>query len=454
MAKHFNPVTFGAKGDGLSDDSEAFSAALSAIREAGGGVLTLKRGLWRTGPIELFSHTTLYLERGAVLSFIPEPARYTPVYTRWEGVECYAMQPLLFARGAQEVTLAGEGTLDGNGLSWWNAYREKRRLKQTEPQSREELELARLNRGFEKHPGGGGGRRLQFLRPPLAQFYKCTHCTIEGITLTNSPFWTLHPVFCEDITIRRVSIFNPKDSPNTDGIDIDSCRRVLVEDCHVSVGDDGIAIKSGADEDGRRAGIPSENITVRNCLVEAAHGGLVIGSETAGGVSRALAENCRFTGTDRGIRIKTRRGRGGKISGLEFRGLEMEKNLCPLAINMYYRCGADTITDMDAVFSQDPQPVNKTTPSIKDIVVQDCRATGCRASAGFVAGLPESPVENLLIKDCAFSVAEDDSASPSESDMFLGIPAVQEKSMRFLNVRQLRMENVRVEGAKDPFLYR
>jgi polygalacturonase len=361
------------------------------------------------------------------------------------------MHPCVFARDGERICIEGTGRLDGNGRRWWDLLREKRRRGQSVPEDAEELALARLNPGFESQSGGGGGRNIQFLRPPLVQFYQCAGVSLRGITLANSPFWTVHPVFCRELNLSGLSITNPQDAPNTDGIDIDSCEDVEIENCRVSVGDDGIALKSGSGGDGIEAGKPTCRVRVRNCTVENGHGGIVIGSETAGGIFGVLAENCLFRGTDRGIRIKTRRGRGGHIRDLEFCGLTMENNLCPISINMYYRCGAEHEA---AYFSPASLPLTAQTPSIKNIAVSGIRAGGCRASAGFVAGLPESPVENLALRDCEFSTDEASGVSPDESDMFLGIPPVTEKSFRLLNVKNADLQNVAVRGPAEAFLYR
>jgi polygalacturonase len=443
-------VAFGGCGDGRTDNSAAFAAALNALKESGGGTLNIGKGIWRTGPIELFSNTTLTVEEGAVISFIPEIERYTPVFTRWEGIECYGMHPLIFANGAQKVAVTGTGLLNGNGQLWWDMLRDKRRRGQTLPETPMETRLAALNPGNKTQPSGGGGRHTQFLRPPMIQFYKCADVRIEDITIIDSPFWTLHPLFCDRLTIRNVSITNPPDAPNTDGIDIDSCRDVLIEKCHVGVGDDGIVLKSGSGEDGIRVNAPTSNVLVRNCTVKDGHGGIVIGSETAGGIFDVTVEDCVFAGTDRGIRIKTRRGRGGHIHNLSFRNLTMENNLCPLAINMFYRCGANLT---DGFFVQDPLPAGVTTPSIKNITISQVRASGCRASAGFIAGLPESPIENLTIHSCEFSTDETSPASPDESDMFLGLPPVQGKSFRVLNVKEPDFSDITVTGPREAFIY-
>jgi polygalacturonase len=450
IMKEIDFFSFGGRGDGETDNSPVFVRALGALKASGGGTLLVGGGIWRTGPLELFSNCTLRLEEGAVVSFIPEPARYVPVFTRWEGIRCFAMHPCVFAKDGEGIRVEGKGRLDGNGRFWWDLLREKRRRGQKVPETPEELALARLNPGFESQSGGGGGRSTQFLRPPLVQFYQCAGVSLEGVTLADSPFWTVHPVFCRGLKLSGLSVVNPHDAPNTDGIDIDSCEDVEIEGCHVSVGDDGIALKSGSGGDGIDAGKPTCRVRIRNCTVEDGHGGVVIGSETAGGIFDVLAEDCLFRGTDRGIRIKTRRGRGGQIRDLEFRGLTMENNLCPLSINMYYRCGAEHEA---ACFSLDPLPLTPQTPSIKNITVSGIRASGCRASAGFAAGLPESPVENLRLRDCEFSTDEASGVSPDESDMFLGIPPVKEKSFRLLNVKDPELRDVTVRGPKEAFIY-
>lgn len=450
----FDICSFGAREDG-PDNSAALGKALAAVKEAGGGVLRIGPGIWRTGPVEIFSHTTLVMEEGAVLSFIPEPERYTPVWSRWEGVECYCSHPLVFAVNQEDITIKGKGCFDGSGSVWWNLLREKRRRAQKEPESAQEKEFARLNENYKQQPSGGGGREIQFLRPPLVQFLRCSGIHIEGISLVNSPFWTIHQVFCQDIVLRELTISNPKDAPNTDGIDIDSCADVLIENCRVAVGDDGIVLKSGSGEEGVHGGNPTRNVTIRGCIIEEGHGGIVIGSETAAGVYGILAEHCFFKGTQRGIRIKTRRGRGGQIKDLEFRDLIMENNLCPFVVNMYYYCGAeDELGKPGGCFSPEQLPVNSLTPSIKNIHVSGIKARGCRASAGFIAGLPESPVENIRLADCSFSTDEVNGVSPTESDMFLGIPEVKERSFRFLNVKNTEFSGVTVSGPAEAFIYR
>ncbi len=439
-------LDFGAVGDGLHDDTQAFEAVLSRAAKHGGTHVVVPAGTYLTGPLQIWSETTLEIQSGATIRFIDDFEKYLPVYSRWEGVECWCMHPCLFANGAHDVTVTGGGVLDGSGKVWWEASIHKRNT-QHEPQTDLEKRFARMNVGFEKQPGGGGGRQCQFLRPPLVQFLDCSDVLMESVTLVNSPFWTLHPVYCVGVTIRDVQIKNPADAPNTDGIDIDSCTDVVIEDCVVDVGDDGIAIKSGSGLDGMLVDKPTQEVYISGCTVRNAHGGVVIGSETAAGIWDVEATGCLFDGTDRGIRIKTRRGRGGAIHDLKFRDLTMRRNFCPITINMYYRCGT---TDMQCL-SPEPLPLEADTPSLSGIRISNCHATDSRASAGFIVGLPEQPITSLVVEHCTFDVADNDLVSVDESEMFAGISSVEGRGIRCRNVVGTFID-VQVNGAEPPFI--
>ncbi|MCR5724082.1 MAG: glycoside hydrolase family 28 protein [Treponema sp.] len=448
--KQISLEDFGGKNDGAFDNTDAFSKAFTELAQNGGGTLTVHAGVWCTGPVTLFSNTTLVLEEGAELSFIPNPERYTPVYTRWEGVECYAMHPLIYASGQKNVKITGKGLVNGNGETWWKLRNEKKKT-QTEPTAPYEIALAKLNPNYKNQPGGGGGREFQFLRPSFIEFINCENVILEGITIKNSPFWTVHPLYTKNLLLKDLCIENPKDAPNTDGIDIDSSEDVKVLGCKVSVGDDGICIKSGSGADGIRVNKPTRNVEIRDCKVQWSHGGIVIGSETAAPISHIVAENCDLSGTDRGIRIKSRRGRGGDISDVQLKNLDMSDTLCPIAINMYYKCGEKDPTS--PLFSLDAQPVTAETPRIHDITISGIKATGCKASAGFIVGLPESPITGLRISDCVLSTDESSTESPMDSDMFFGLPEVTVKSFRVRNTPDAKFENVTITGPKETFIY-
>ena len=441
--RQYHLEEFGGCGDGLFDNSEVFANAFSAI--SGGGTLIIPTGTFRTGPLHLTAvGCTIHFEAGAALSFIAEAERYRPVYSRWEGVDCWVMHPLFLVTDSTAVTLEGPGLLDGNGAWWWEELGKKRGTQRT-PESAIERELAALNPGYRSQGGGGGGRQIQFLRPPLLQIYKSSNIVIDGLTLANSPFWTLHPLYSRHLLIKNLTIENPSDAPNTDGIDIESCAHVVVRHCTVSVGDDGIALKSGSGKEGIANGVATHDILIEHCTVKRAHGGAVIGSETAAGISNITVRDCLFDGTDRGIRIKTRRGRGGRIENLTFTQLTMRDNLCPLAINMYYRCGSQD----PSAFLLDAQPVVETTPSIGKIRIEGCRATGVRASAAFIVGLPEAPVTDLLIKDCHLGLASSALVDIDESEMYEGLPPIEGRGIRVRNAH-LRLEGVTVDGVTEP----
>lgn len=434
---------FGGRGDGRFDNSSCFANAFAQLANTG-GTLVVGSGTYLTGPLTIRGDEVhVILEDGCILLFLSDENLYTPVFTRWEGVNCYCMHPCVHVLDATNVSITGKGVIDGNG-SWWWETANKKKHKQIGPVSVMEHTLAALNPGYLEQCGGGGGREAQFLRPPLLQIQNCKGVKLEGITLQNSPFWTLHPLYSSNLTIKGLKVLNPFDAPNTDGIDVDSCSNVTIADCLVDVGDDGIALKSGSGPDGIAVNMPTQNIVIEHCTVRSAHGGAVIGSETAAGIHEVSVSDCVFDGTDRGIRIKTRRGRGGNISKLHFDGVQMKNNLCPLTINMYYRCGS--IDDQE--FSLEKLPLNDTTPSISDILIENCMATDCLSTAGFIVGLPEAPVKNLVIKDCSFSIASSNLAPIDDSEMYAGLPEVTSRGVRLRNV-ELTVSNLAVGGVKE-----
>ncbi|MFA5698717.1 MAG: glycoside hydrolase family 28 protein [Sphaerochaeta sp.] len=431
-------------GDGVTDNTKSLQGRFDALNE--GDELTIPKGVYATGALRLAKkNVTITFEEGAHLHFIADPELYPPVYTRWEGVNCWALHPALMITHSEHVHLRGSGVLDGGGSWWWEEARTKK--VQPEPITDLERSFAALNPGFEHQSGGGGGRQSQFLRPPLLQIFHSSSIHIEGLTLQNSPFWTLHPLYSEKIVIDGVTIINPKMAPNTDGIDIDSCTNVVIRHCYIDVGDDGIALKSGSGSDGVKTAWPTVGVTIERCTVKSAHGGAVIGSETAAGVRNVLVEHCLFDGTDRGIRIKTRRGRGGRIENLHYRNLTMKNNLCPIAINMYYRPGSKDMT----LFSLDAKPILDTTPSISNILIEACQAHGSTSSAGFIVGLPEEPIHNLTIKDSSLGVNEKNLTPIEESEMYEGLPEINNRGVRLRNV-SIHLQEVKVLGVADPFV--
>lgn len=435
-------VEFGADPSAI-DNSVAFSRAF----EKEGSCITVPAGVWNCGPITLKSYSHLHLEKGCIIKFTDDENYYQPVYSRWEGVRCWCMHPCLYSENAENVKITGEGTFDGSGQLWWDKLWEKKK-NNSEPTSPLEKKLAELNPDYKSQPGGGGGRVSQFLRPPLVQFNNCKNVELSGVTLTNSPCWTVHPTFSKGVLIDGVTIRNPFDSPNTDAIDIDSCSGVHVRGCNISVGDDGICVKSGSGKDGVECSIPTTDVLVEKCYVESAHGGVVVGSETAAGIRDIEFIDCRFVGTDRGVRIKTRRGRGGHIENIKIRNIDIEGCLCPIAFNMYYCCG----TDESWPFDLEKRPVDDTTPDIKNVLIENIRAVDCNSSAGFIVGLPEAVIDNVIIRNCNIKISEKPQSTTDKAEMYRGLPFVENRGIRIRNA-SVKLENIKVDGTDVPVIY-
>jgi polygalacturonase len=340
--RDFNIRDFGAVGDGHADCSEAFVDTISACKQAGGGRIVVRDGVYRTGPIHLGSNMDLHVDEGATISFIPEPERYLPpVLTHWEGLEFMGYSPLIYAHGQKNVAITGAGTLDGGAdrETWWPWKGGRWAIDDNHPTQHAARD--RLMQDAENHVPVE--ERIYadgaFLRPPFIQPLDCENVLIEGVTIRSAPFWLINPVLCKDVTVRRVTCESL--GPNSDGCDPQSCKNVLIEDCLFDTGDDCIAIKSGRNADGRRINTPCENIVIRNCDMKAGHGGVVIGSEISGGVRNVFAENLRMSSPDleRAIRIKTNSVRGGLIEHLRYRDITVGQVKDAIVINFYYEEG-------------------------------------------------------------------------------------------------------------------
>lgn len=390
-------------------ETAEIQAAIDAASASGGGRVAIPAGVHHTGALRLRSGIELHLEAGALLQFVADPALYPPVEARWEGAPRTIHQPCLYAAGETGVSITGLGCIDGHGAPWWDAFRE--------------------------------GTRLEHPRPTLIGLHGCERVTIRDVTLRNSPSWTVHPLLCNGVTVDNVVIANPADSPNTDGIDPESCRNVHISGCHIDVGDDCIAIKAGTEASPER--VPCENITITNCTMVRGHGGVVIGSEMSGGVRDVVISNCVFEGTDRGIRIKSRRGRGGVVEDIRITNLVMRGVMCPLAINPFYFCGPDG--KIPLVADRRPHPVNEGTPTIRRIHVAHVTARDVHAAAGYLYGLPEAPLSELTLHDVAVSFAAE--PVPGVPEMAMGIPAMARAGLQMGFLADATLVGVRVQGA-------
>lgn len=412
----FNIDDFGAIRNGLELSTLSIAAAIDAAIESGGGTVFVPAGRYRTGAILLKSNIELRLAPGAVLSFSDNPADYPVVTSRWEGIKTLVYASCIFGADLENVSVTGQGIIEGNGSAWWE--RQKNRP--------EELQ----------HP-----------RPKLISFDNCSRVTLKDITLLNSPGWTVHPVLCNDVTIDNLTIINPADSPNTDGINPESCSNVRISNCHIDVGDDCIAIKSGTEETPQR--IPCDNIAISNCTMVHGHGGIVIGSEMSGGVRNVVVTNCVFRGTDRGIRLKSRRGRGGTVEDIRISNIVMEDVICPFILNLYYFCGSKGKDRY--VWDKNPYPVTGDTPCFRRIHFANISARRVHASAGFLYGLAEQYISEISFDNIDISMAEN--AVPGLPAMMAGISEVNNKGFFLGNVRQVRFRNVTIENHEGPAFY-
>jgi len=436
----FNVVDYGVVADGKTKNTAAIADAISACSGAGGGTVYFPPGEYLTGPICLKSNLTLRLEAGATIRFVQNFEDYPTVQSRWGGREQHGFCPLVYGVDLENVALTGRGVLDGQGDYWWKlagrdpaAYPEALRQRHAE--------FARLNKevfGIDTH---------RFGRPPLVHLRNCRNVLLEGLTHRNSPFWNTHLVYCRNVTVEDIKLENPPGAPNGDGLDIDSCQFVRVSNIYADVNDDAICIKAGMNEDGRRVGIRSENITITNCTIQRGHGGVVIGSDTSGGVRNVAVSNCVFMNTDRGVRIKSARGRGGVVEDCRFTNIIMKHVVCPFVINKYY--GTDVYGPAE--------PVSVETPIFRNIHFDNITARDVR-SAGFFAGLPELPFEGISLSNIAIEATRElfkDRDSVSKGQYANEIPAMARnyepiRGFFCRNVNDVQFTNVRVETREGP----
>jgi hypothetical protein len=373
----FDIREFGAVADGKNKATQAFRAAIVTASAAGGGTVLVPPGTWLTGPIHLASNINLHVSEGATLLFSQDFDDYLPpVLTRWEGQELYGYSPLIYARDCQNVAITGAGKLDGQGAAWWP-------WKKTQHASAVKLyELVTTGVPTEQRVLAEEGG----LRPSFIQTIGCKNVLIEGVTLTDGPFWTIHPVYSENVIVRRVRV--QTSGPNNDGCDPDSSRNVLIEDSFFSTGDDCVVIKSGLNEDGWRVGRPSENIVVRRLRGEAGHGGVVIGSEMSGSVRNVWVTDSELVGTDRGLRIKSMRGRGGTIENVFYEDVRHHDiRLAVVELTTFY--ATSTLAPKTAI-----------APLIRNIHVKNVSASGAPAREAIaIVGLPELPIRDVSFEN-------------------------------------------------------
>lgn len=418
----FNVLSFNALGDGVHDDTAAFTAAIGCMPQ--GSTLYVPKGTYLLKPLFLRSGMTLYLERGATLLGSAKRADY-PVLPAtiagdrelnlgtWQGEEAPCFASLITAYSRTNIKITGEGVIDCNATAgdWYENHRVMRTA----------------------------------WRPRGVFLNNCKDVLLHGITVKNTPSWNIHPYFSSGVKLYDLTLENKPDMPTTDGIDADFCNGVEIAGVTVSVGDDCVAIKSGTLETAKKRRTPCKNITVRNCLMERGHGGVVLGSELSGGIENISVEKCLFVGTDRGLRIKTRRGRGreGRCDGITFSNIEMQNVKVPFSVNMYYNMG-DNNGHSEYVWTTEKLPVDERTPAIGKLVFKDMVCTGVEYSAGVFYGLPESPIGGVTLKNVSFSY--NSNADYGYPDMREKNEKVRRQGLYFMFTDKVTLENVKIEG--------
>lgn len=387
FADHDFAITdFGAVGDGTNDCSGAITKAIDACAQAGGGRVVVPAGTFLTGPIHLQSGVNLHLETNATLEFKTDPTAYLPaVFSRFEGIECYNYSPLIYAYGQENVAVTGEGTLDGQATDeTWLAWKGGRGAA-TGTQTAARKRLDDMNNDqvpVEQRRFGTG----DFLRPNFIQFNHCRNVMIEGVHIRRSPMWEIHPLLCTNVIVRNVDILSH--GANNDGCDPESCRDVLIEGCTFDTGDDCISIKSGRNNDGRRVGIPSVNLIIRNCTMRDGHAGTAIGSEISGCVSNVFVENCEMSSPNLvcALRIKSNALRGGAAENIFMRNVNVGQV-------------ADSVLQIDFLYEKNPKgPYH---PVAQNIVMENISVAQTPRVLN-VAGFPGSTITNVLIEDSSF----------------------------------------------------
>ncbi|MEG1586805.1 MAG: glycoside hydrolase family 28 protein [Bacteroidales bacterium] len=461
---------FGGIGDGLVKNTEAFAKAMKALDKKGGGTLIVPSGVWYTGPISFENNVNLHLTGGAVILFSSDYDDYPLVETSFEGLDTRRCQSPLNARKKTNIAITGNGSINGNGDAWrpvkkgkmtaaqWNALlnkggalNEKGDFWCPTQAILDAYQRADMNvvRGLETEADWMAVR--DFLRPVMLSFIECKNILLEGVAFENSPAWNLHPLMCENVIVDNVMVRNPWYSQNGDGIDLESCKNVLIVNSKFDVGDDAICIKSGKDADGRRRGMPCENVIVDNNIVYHGHGGFVVGSEMSGGARNISVSNCQFLGTDVGLRFKSTRGRGGVVENIYISNINMTSIPTePLLFDLYYggKSASEVLEDGDTTPVEEViPPVTEETPSFRNIYIKDITCAGARR-AMFFNGLPEMNIFNVNIENAVISATYGAELAEADGVNFKNVKVHVEKgpALNLKNVKNLQVNGFEHSG--------
>jgi DNA sulfur modification protein DndE len=394
-------VDFGAVPDGKTLNTAAINQAITTLAGKVGGRVNFPPGMWLTGPIALQNNIELHLEAGCLVQFKPEFDLYPPLDIDMKGRKQTVTTSPIHGENLENIAITGHGVFDGAGDFW----RPMKKVKSTDSEWKQLL--AQTNSVHDDKTGmwwpSAEARAIH--RMPLLKLSNCKKILLEGVTFQNSPSWNLNPMLCEDVTIRNISEQNAWNAQNGDGLDMDHCRNVIVRGSRFDAGDDGICLKSGADAEGRRVAVPTENILIEDCVVYRAHGGVTIGSEMSSGVRNVRVNHCLFMGTDEGLRFKSRRGRGGVVEKIYVSNVEMtEIATDAIGFSMFYESSKPPSADSDGAApaeSKSPK-ADEGTPQFRDIYISDLICRGA-AQAVTLQGLPEMPIRGIHLRNISIN---------------------------------------------------
>lgn len=372
-------IDFGAIGDSVSDNKDAFDAAIASLKAKGGGKLIVPCGVYKiNGAIHFTSHLNLHLDSGAILKFSSDPIDFLPVVlTSWEGTLVYNYSPFIYAYQCSDVAITGKGVIDGEASESWQLWKKKQKPDQMASRDMNHKSVPVSERIF------GEGH---FLRPHLIQFFECKNILMQDVTIEDSPFWCVHLFKCESATLRGLK-YNAHNK-NNDGIDPEYSRNILIENIEFNNGDDNVAIKAGRDNEGRQTKMPSENIVIRNCSFKGLHA-VVMGSEMSSGVQNIFVENCTYGGyLKRGIYLKSNPDRGGFIRNIFVKNIEFgEVEDCFYITSFYHQEGEGNVTDISNVY-------------IENVTCKTVRGTGV-----VIQGFPNKKVKDVYLKNIVINSA-------------------------------------------------
>lgn len=469
-----NIKKLGAVPDGYFLNTKIINGAIDALSKKGGGVVLIPAGLWLTGPVTLKNNINLHIATGATLLFTDDKSQFPLVEANWEGLPQMRNQSPISATGATNIAITGKGIIDGNGDAWRAVKSDKltasqwKKLVASGGVLSEDKKTWYPSEAFmkaSKGPANPGqilpGRDAayyesikDFLRPNLLLLTNCKYILLEGVIFQNSPAWCLHPLMSEHITVRNIFVKNPWYAQNGDGIDVESCKNVLIENSVFDVGDDALCMKSGRDAEGRKRGMPTENIIIRGCTVYASHGGFVIGSEMSGGARNIYVSNCTFVGADIGLRFKTTRGRGGIVENIYIKDIYM-KDIPAEAIlfDMYYMAKDPVVLagEKRELPKVEFKPVDETTPQFRNFHISNLYCNGADKGI-FVRGIPEMHVKDIVLENMVLQADKGIDVQEATGITFKNIKVISKETNPVVDIIQsdkLMFDNITYQDGSE-----